>query len=160
MINVVDVSGPPKPIEFELYLNVVLDSLGIERTTMSDTVYDILFAGGGTAACLAAGQLAAAYPSLRILIIEAGEHTKNLDAHTQPVQYFSHLAPTSKTVDFNVGKPSENIRGRSLITPSARCLGGGSSVNFAMYTRAAASDYDDWETVHENPGWDRRIFFL
>ncbi|KAG6867271.1 hypothetical protein C0993_005086 [Termitomyces sp. T159_Od127] len=22
-----------------------------------------------------------------------------------------------------------------------------------MYTRAAASDYDDWETVHENTGW-------
>ena len=22
-----------------------------------------------------------------------------------------------------------------------------------MYTRGAASDYDDWETEHENPGW-------
>lgn len=22
-----------------------------------------------------------------------------------------------------------------------------------MYTRAAASDYDDWETVYGNPGW-------
>ena len=22
-----------------------------------------------------------------------------------------------------------------------------------MYTRAAASDYDDWANVHENPGW-------
>ena len=22
-----------------------------------------------------------------------------------------------------------------------------------MYTRASASDYDDWEKVHENPGW-------
>ena len=22
-----------------------------------------------------------------------------------------------------------------------------------MYTRAAASDYDDWETKHQNPGW-------
>lgn len=22
-----------------------------------------------------------------------------------------------------------------------------------MYTRAAASDYDDWESVYENPGW-------
>lgn len=23
----------------------------------------------------------------------------------------------------------------------------------AMYTRAAASDYDDWESVYKNPGW-------
>ena len=22
-----------------------------------------------------------------------------------------------------------------------------------MYTRAAASDYDDWESVYDNPGW-------
>jgi len=22
-----------------------------------------------------------------------------------------------------------------------------------MYSRASASDYDDWKTVHENPGW-------
>lgn len=22
-----------------------------------------------------------------------------------------------------------------------------------MYTRASASDYDDWETVHGNEGW-------
>ena len=22
-----------------------------------------------------------------------------------------------------------------------------------VYTRASASDYDDWETVYKNPGW-------
>jgi len=22
-----------------------------------------------------------------------------------------------------------------------------------MYTRASASDYDDWKTMYENPGW-------
>ena len=22
-----------------------------------------------------------------------------------------------------------------------------------MYTRASASDYEDWKTVYENPGW-------
>ncbi|KAI3619410.1 alcohol oxidase-like protein [Moniliophthora roreri] len=118
--------------------------------------YDIVFAGGGAAACVAAGRLAAADPNLKILILEAGEHTKGLDAHVQPARYFSHLAPTSKTVTFNIGKPSENIGGRSLVTPSGRCLGGGSSVNFTMYTRAAASDYDDWETVFRNNGWHSR----
>ncbi|THU99672.1 alcohol oxidase [Dendrothele bispora CBS 962.96] len=118
-----------------------------------DTNFDIIFAGGGTAACLTAGRLAAADPSLKILIVEAGEHTKDEPAHIQPARYFSHLAPTSKTVTFNVGKASDKIGGRSLITPSGRCLGGGSSVNFTMYTRGSASDYDDWETVHENPGW-------
>ncbi|KAH7926098.1 alcohol oxidase [Leucogyrophana mollusca] len=115
--------------------------------------YDIIFAGGGAAACLAAGRLADADSSLKILVLEQGLHTRNIDAHTQPARYFSHLKPTSKTVTFNVGNPSEELGGRSLVTPSGRCVGGGSSVNFTMYTRAAASDYDDWETVYGNAGW-------
>ncbi|KIJ66955.1 GMC oxidoreductase [Hydnomerulius pinastri MD-312] len=119
----------------------------------SQSEYDVIFAGGGAAACLAAGRLADADPTLKILVLEQGLHTRNIDAHTQPARYFSHLAPTSKTVTFNVGNPSEALGGRSLVTPSGRCVGGGSSVNFTMYTRAAASDYDDWETVHGNTGW-------
>ncbi|THU98253.1 hypothetical protein K435DRAFT_838252, partial [Dendrothele bispora CBS 962.96] len=119
----------------------------------TSTNFDIIFAGGGTAACLTAGRLAAADPNLKILLVEAGEHTKDMPAHIQPARYFSHLASTSKTMTFNVGKASNKIGGRSLITPSGRCVGGGSSVNFTMYTRGSASDYDDWETVHGNPGW-------
>ncbi|KAJ7126761.1 GMC oxidoreductase-domain-containing protein [Mycena epipterygia] len=115
--------------------------------------FDIIFAGGGSSGCLIAGRLAAADPSLRILILEAGEHTLGLPSHIQPARFFSHLSPTSTTVTFNVAQPSQHIGGRSLVSPSARCLGGGSSVNFAMYTRAAASDYDDWETVFGNAGW-------
>ena len=33
---------------------------------------DIIFAGGGTAACVAAGRLAKANPELKILLIEGG----------------------------------------------------------------------------------------
>lgn len=72
--------------------------------------------------------------SLPTQILEAGEHTKDLDAHIQPFRYFSHLAPTSKTVTFNIGKPSPTIGGRSIITPSGRCLGGGSSVNCQYFS--------------------------
>ncbi|KAF7340007.1 GMC oxidoreductase [Mycena venus] len=120
---------------------------------MSTAEFDIIFAGGGTSGCLIAGRLATADPSLRILVLEAGEHMRGLVAHIQPARYLSHLAPTSTTATFHVSKPSQNLGGRSLVTPSARCVGGGSSINFAMYTRAAASDYDDWETVYGNSGW-------
>ncbi|KAJ6574745.1 GMC oxidoreductase-domain-containing protein [Mycena capillaripes] len=128
-------------------------SLYRETSPMSTPAFDIIFAGGGTSGCLIAGRLASADPSLRILILEAGEHTRGLDAYIQPARYFNHLAPTSTTVTFNVSKLSQNLGGRSLVTPSGRCLGGGSSVNFGMYTRAAASDYDDWEMVYGNSGW-------
>ena len=25
-----------------------------------------------------------------------------------------------------------------------------------MYTRPSASDYDEWETMYQNPGWDSK----
>ncbi|KAG1849318.1 GMC oxidoreductase-domain-containing protein [Suillus tomentosus] len=106
--------------------------------------FDIVFAGGGTTACVVAGRLAAYDPSLRILILEAGQHTLNKPIHVQPYQFPFNQAPTSTTVTFNIGNPSPRLNGRAPIVPSGRCVGGGSCVNFMVYTRAPASDYDDW----------------
>ncbi|KAH9921114.1 alcohol oxidase [Fomitopsis serialis] len=117
---------------------------------------DIIIAGGGTTGCVIAGRLAAADPSLRILILEAGPPTLEDLAHVQPARYLSHLLPGSTTVKFNVGKESADLGGRAPIVPCGQCLGGGSSVNFTMYTRPSPSDYDDWETMYGNEGWSSR----
>ncbi|KAG1812577.1 GMC oxidoreductase-domain-containing protein [Suillus subaureus] len=106
--------------------------------------FDIVFAGGGTAACVVAGRLAAYDPSLRILILEAGQHTLSKPIHVQPYQFPFNQAPTSTTVTFNIGNPSPRLNGRAPIVPCGRCVGGSSCVNFMVYTRAPASDYDDW----------------
>jgi alcohol oxidase len=111
---------------------------------------------GGTTSCVIAGRLAAADPSLKILILEAGPHTRGLAEHRQPARFLTHLNSTSKTVTFNQAKPSEHVAGRSVVVSCGRCVGGGSSVNFMMYTRASASDYDDWATVYNNPGWSAK----
>ncbi|KAI0294579.1 alcohol oxidase [Russula brevipes] len=118
--------------------------------------YDIIIAGGGAAGCLVAGRLATADPDLRILILEAGPSTYNNPLHTQPARFCHNLAPGSRTVRVHTSRPSEALGGRSTAVPCGQCLGGGGSINFMMYTRASASDYDDWETVHENPGWGSR----
>ena len=72
----------------------------------------------------------------------------------------------SKTASFYHSRPSKWLGGRSAVVPAAHVLGGGSSINFMvmfrlllqkpgadpcfeMYTRASASDYDDFKT----PGW-------
>ncbi|KNZ73897.1 Alcohol oxidase [Termitomyces sp. J132] len=121
--------------------------------TSADEHFDIIFVGGGAAACVTAGRLAQADPNLKILILETGPLTKDLPRHVQPARYFHNLMNPGETFTLHKAKPSLALAGREVVVPSARCLGGGSSVNFAMYTRAAASDYDDWEKVHENPGW-------
>ncbi|KAJ8519058.1 hypothetical protein ONZ45_g3963 [Pleurotus djamor] len=104
--------------------------------------YDIIFAGGGTTACVTAGRLAAANPKLRILLIEQGPHTRGVQNHTAPVFNRTFLDPSNKVVTFNVSEKSDALAGRSVIVP---CV--------LMYTRAAASDYDDWENVYGNSGW-------
>ncbi|KAI0369246.1 alcohol oxidase-like protein [Pilatotrama ljubarskyi] len=120
---------------------------------MSEAAYDIVIAGGGTCGCILAGRLAAADPSLKILVIEAGPTTRDDPLHIQPARYLYHLRPDSRTVKFQVGRESATLDGRAPVVPCGQCLGGGSSVNFAMYTRGVASDYDDWEKVYGNRGW-------
>ncbi|KAH9053394.1 alcohol oxidase-like protein [Lactarius vividus] len=115
--------------------------------------YDIVIAGGGTAACVIASRLASADADLRILLLEAGPATYNDPAHTQPLNFLTHLAPGSRTSRAHVSQQSVALGGRTTTVPCGQCLGGGGSINFMMYTRPSASDYDDWETVYQNPGW-------
>ncbi|KAF7331512.1 GMC oxidoreductase [Mycena kentingensis (nom. inval.)] len=115
--------------------------------------YDIVFAGGGTAALIIATRLATAFPDLKIAVLESGPGTKGKFEHTTPGLYISHLAPTSKTAQFYFSKPTPGIGGRDLAFPSGMCVGGGSSINFMLYNRPSASDYDDWETKFGNKGW-------
>ncbi|KAI0065693.1 alcohol oxidase-like protein [Artomyces pyxidatus] len=125
----------------------------MSSTPSINAEYDLILAGGGTAAGVIAGRLAVADPTLRILILEAGPPTHNIPIHTQPARFFNHLLPTSTTVRFHTSKPSAAVGGREVVVPCGQCVGGGSSVNFAMYTRASKSDYDDWEKEFSNPGW-------
>ncbi|KAJ7263563.1 alcohol oxidase-like protein [Mycena haematopus] len=115
--------------------------------------YDIVFAGGGTAALIVATRLANAFPDLKIAVLESGPGVKGKFEHTTPGLYISHLAPTSKTAQFYVSRPSPGIGNRDLVVPSGMCVGGGSSINFMLYNRPSASDYDDWETKYGNQGW-------
>lgn len=46
---------------------------------------DIIFAGGGTAACVAAGRLAKANPDLKILLIEGGPNQFEVSQSVVPV---------------------------------------------------------------------------
>ncbi|KAL1942491.1 hypothetical protein VTO73DRAFT_6093 [Trametes versicolor] len=121
--------------------------------SLHEEEFDIILAGGGTAAGVIAGRLSSACPSLRILMLETGPHTQEDLAHVQPARFLSHLRPDTITAKHVVARPSEHLDGRSLIVQCGQCVGGGSSVNFTMYTRAPASDFDDWANVYNNPGW-------
>lgn len=108
-----------------------------------------LFHIGGTAGCIIASRLADADPNLRVLIVEKGRNNHNERLIRHPAYFFSNLAPDGGSVTYYVGNRSENLAGREVAVPTANILGGGSSVNMVIYSRAQRSDYDSWNM----PGW-------
>lgn len=110
---------------------------------------DVIIAGGGTAGCIVAGRLAEANPGLSILVIEGGPDNYDIPSVVIPVIFASNLLPESTTTLFYKAASSKYLANREHIVPSGGCLGGSSSINFMMYTRAQRDDYDAWVT----PGW-------
>ncbi|KAI8931137.1 hypothetical protein NX059_011491 [Plenodomus lindquistii] len=110
---------------------------------------DVIIAGGGTAGCIIAGRLAESDPDLSILVIEGGANNKDVASIVNPVFYLQNLLPATKTALFYKGNKAKQLADRECIVPCGGTLGGGSSINFMMYTRAQRSDFDSWNT----PGW-------
>lgn len=116
--------------------------------TIPDEV-DIIVVGGGSCGCVVAGRLANLDHSLSVLLVEAGENNLNNPWVYRPGIYPRNMKLDSKTASFYESRPSEWLGGRKAVVPCAHILGGGSSINFMMYTRASASDYDDFQAK----GW-------
>lgn len=103
---------------------------------------------GGTVGSVVASRLATAGPNLSILVIEGGPNNQ-IPTIAFPAFFLAHLAPDSKTNDFYRTKETPETANRSLLLPTGSVLGGGSSTNMMMYSRAQRSDWDSWRM----PGW-------
>ncbi|SPQ20683.1 22534b16-5b0f-439d-a696-17feedea025a [Thermothielavioides terrestris] len=86
---------------------------------------------------------------MSILVIEGGQNNATIATITHPAYFLAHLAPGSTTNLFYKSKKSPALADRELTLPSGGVLGGGSSTNFMMYSRAQKSDFDSWGV----PGW-------
>ena len=104
---------------------------------------------GGTAGCIIASRIAEHSPNLSVLVIEQGANNKDVPHIVNPVFYLQNLQPTAKTALFYKGNKAPQLADREPIVPCGGTLGGGSSINFMMYTRAQRSDFDSWKTE----GW-------
>ncbi|KAL8383385.1 hypothetical protein RB595_006912 [Gaeumannomyces hyphopodioides] len=111
--------------------------------------FDIIVCGGGSTGCVVAGRLANLDHNLKVLLIEAGENNINNPWVYRPGIFPRNMKLDSKTASFYEARPSKWLAGRKAVVPAAHILGGGSSINFMMYTRASASDYDDFQAK----GW-------
>ncbi|KAL2045883.1 hypothetical protein ABVK25_011986 [Lepraria finkii] len=117
---------------------------------------DIIIAGGGTAGCIVASRVAAADPSLSILVIESGPNNHNREDVINPSLCLDHFAPDASTAKTYLGKKSSAVANRNVPVATGAVLGGGSSINILQYIRGSRRDFDSWNT----PGWSTNELLL
>jgi choline dehydrogenase-like flavoprotein len=118
---------------------------------MSDTEFDYIVCGAGSAGCTVAERLSRD-PGVTVLVLEAG------GSDNSPVIRTPMLLQYAVTGEqFNWGywtEPQEHLNGRKLLWPRGKTLGGSSSINAMHYMRGAPENYDEWEREYGAEGWN------
>ena len=109
----------------------------------------LIVMAGGTAGCIIASRLAEADPSLSILVIEQGMNNFNVESVIYPALFERNTFAGSDKALFWKAKKSPQLADREPIVETGGILGGGSSINWMVYTRAQWDDFDAWNV----PGW-------
>ncbi|VTU17109.1 GMC family oxidoreductase [Variovorax sp. PBL-E5] len=121
---------------------------------MSDTTFDYIIIGAGTAGALMANRLSAD-PQNRVLLVEAGPKDDYHWIHI-PVGYLYCIGNPRTDWLYNT-EPDAGLNGRALRYPRGKTLGGSSSINGMIYMRGQSRDYDQWArlTGDDEWRWDR-----
>jgi len=117
---------------------------------MSDSTFDYIIVGAGTAGCLLANRLSAD-PSKRVLLLEAGRKDDYHWIHI-PVGYLYCIGNARTDWLYNT-EPDAGLNGRQLRYPRGKTLGGCSSINGMIYMRGQARDYDGWAHATGDANW-------
>jgi choline dehydrogenase len=117
---------------------------------MSDTSFDYIVIGGGTAGALLCNRLSADR-NVRVLLIEAGRKDDYHWIHI-PVGYL-HCIGNPRTDWLYQTEADAGLNGRSLRYPRGKTLGGCSSINGMIYMRGQARDYDQWAGLTGDDSW-------
>ena len=117
---------------------------------MSDTIFDYIIVGAGTAGALLANRLSAD-SSKRVLLIEAGDKDNYHWIHI-PVGYL-YCIGNPRTDWLYQTEPEPGLNGRQLRYPRGKTLGGCSSINGMIYMRGQTRDYDHWAQVTGDETW-------
>jgi choline dehydrogenase len=120
---------------------------------MSDSPYDYVIVGGGSAGS-ALGNRLSADPSTRVLVLEAGRSDWRIDP-------FIHM-PAALT--FPIGsrfydwkyesEPEPFMHGRKIYHARGKVLGGSSSINGQIFQRGNPLDYERWAADPGMSTWD------
>lgn len=127
--------------------------------TLSQTQFDFIIVGAGSAGCALAARLSE-NPQHSVCLIEAGTKDKNPLIH---IPFGLSLLARVKGIGWQYATaPQTNLDKRELHWPRGKTLGGSSSINAMIYIRGVKEDYDSWESQGAKGwGWDSVLpYFL
>ena len=119
---------------------------------MTETQYDYIIVGAGSAGCVLANRLTEDSGN-RVLLLETGGSDKSI---------FIQM-PTALSIPMNTKKyawqfetePEPYLDNRRMHCPRGKVLGGSSSINGMVYVRGHARDFDEWDAQGAT-GWHYR----
>ncbi|KAJ8509369.1 hypothetical protein ONZ45_g8458 [Pleurotus djamor] len=116
--------------------------------------YDFVIIGAGTAGLAVAKRLSQAYGQFSVCVLEAGNSLKpDRKDVAMTVMATAVLAKKDEIVWPYKTSPQSQLNGREVDLPAGRVLGGSSNLNYAIWTRGNATDFDFIAKISDNPSW-------
>ncbi len=115
----------------------------------SETLFDYIIVGAGSAGCVLANRLSA-NGQHSVLLLEAGPKDSNIWIHV-PLGYGKLFKDTTVNWMYQT-EPEPGLNGRQVFQPRGKVLGGSSSINGLLYVRGQREDFDRWRQ-QGNTGW-------
>lgn len=112
---------------------------------------DYLILGGGLAGCVLATRLKEYNPELTVTLLEAGPNEHENPLILDPMGTFQMH---NSRYEYNYATvPQAGYNGRAVYNAGGKQLSGSTAVNFSMWTRGGASDYDLWAELVGDKRW-------
>ena len=113
---------------------------------MSDTDFDYIICGGGTAGLVMAGRLSE-NPNTRVVVLEAGpdntfetgEYAAGAGGMWGPATNWGYMSA-----------PQPDLDNREIMQARGKVIGGCAAINVGSWSRGTKENYESWDL----PGWD------